>query len=166
MLKLGANYSPKVKSGEVWRLIAAQFLHINFLHLFGNSITLLIFVSRVEYTFGWWKTLIIYIISGIGGNIFSCLINPSTVVIRAGASTCLFGIIGAILGYVFLNWKGFDVIGILLKWQLIFISFMIVLFIFVLTPYADNIDYWGHLGGFLTGVTLCAIHKTIRNQRR
>lgn len=39
-----------------------------------------------------------------------------------------------------------------------FISLIIILFIFVLTPYGGNIDYLGHLGGFLIGVTLCAIH--------
>lgn len=166
MLKLGANYSPYIKDGQVWRLVAAQFLHINFLHLFGNSLTLLIFVSRLEYTFGWWKTLIIYIISGIGGNIFSCLTNPSASVIKAGASTCLFGIIGAIIGYIILNWRGFSIIGRLLKCQLIFISIIIILFIFVLTPYGNNIDYLGHLGGFLTGVTICSIHATILNETR
>lgn len=77
LLDLGANYSPYVKDGQVWRLIAAQFLHINFIHLVGNVLTILIFVSRVEYTFGWWETLFIYLLSGVGGNIFSCLTNPS-----------------------------------------------------------------------------------------
>lgn len=163
LLELGANYSPYVKSGQVWRLISAQFLHVNFIHLVGNVITIIIFLSRVEYTFGWWKTLIIYIISGIGGNIFSCLTNPSDTIIKVGASTCLYGIIGTILSYVILNWKGLDVIGRLLKCQLVAIAVMIVLFIFILTPYGDNIDYMGHLGGFLTGLTLSAIHGTIRN---
>jgi rhomboid protease GluP len=129
-------------------------------------LTILIFLSRVEYTFGWWKSLIIYIISGIGGNIFSCLINPSTTVVKAGASTCLFGIIGAIMGYIILNWTGLRVIGRLLKGQLVFIAIIIILFIFALTPYNDNIDYMGHIGGFLTGLTICAIHSTIRNEIR
>jgi rhomboid protease GluP len=158
LLDLGANFSPYVKKGEAWRLLSAQYLHINFIHFFGNVLTLLIFVSRVEYTFGWWKTLIIYTISGIGGNIFSCLTDPSLNIVKAGASTSLYGIIGAIIGYIILNWRGLDVIGRLLKCQLVFVAAIIVLFIFVLTPYSDNIDYMGHLGGFLTGLTLCAIH--------
>lgn len=141
-------------------------MHINFIHLVGNVLTIIIFVSRVEYTFGWWETLFIYIISGIGGNIFSCLTNPSDTIIKAGASTSLYGIIGTIIGYLILNWKGLDVVGRLLKCQLIFIAIMIIMFIFVLTPYGDNIDYMGHLGGFLTGLTICAIHRTIRNGKR
>ncbi len=146
--------------------MSAQYLHINFIHFFGNVLTILIFVSRVEYTFGWWKTLIIFVISGIGGNIFTCLTNPSDSIVKAGASTSLYGIIGAIIGYVILNWKGLDIVGRLLKCQLVFVAVIIVLFIFVLTPYSDNIDYMGHLGGFLTGLTLCAIHSTIRNEKR
>lgn len=132
----------------------------------GNLLTILIFVSRVEYTFGWWKTFFIYIISGIGGNIFSILVNPSDTIVKAGASTSLYGIIGTIFGYIIINWRGLDIIGRLLKCQLVFVAIMIVMFIFVLTPYSDNIDYMGHLGGFLTGLTICAIHSTIRNDKR
>lgn len=47
LLDLGANYSPYIKDGQVWRLISAQFLHINFIHLVGNVLTIIIFVSRV-----------------------------------------------------------------------------------------------------------------------
>jgi membrane associated rhomboid family serine protease len=47
LLDLGANYSPYIKAGEVYRLIAAQFLHVHFMHLVGNFFTTLIFVSRV-----------------------------------------------------------------------------------------------------------------------
>jgi membrane associated rhomboid family serine protease len=106
------------------------------------------------------------LISGIGGNIFSCLTNGSDNVVKAGASTCLYGIIGTIIGYIVLNWKGLDAVGRLLKCQLVFVGIMIIMFIFVLTPYSDNIDYMGHLGGFITGLTICAIHDTIRNGKR
>lgn len=77
LLKLGANHSPSVLKGEVYRLVVPQFLHVHFMHLVGNFFTTLIFMSRVEYTYGGIKTLIIYILSGIGGNIFSILLNPS-----------------------------------------------------------------------------------------
>ena len=50
------------------------------------------------------KTLIIYLISGICGNIFSLVCNPSNDTVRAGASTALYGIIGVIFGYIVINW--------------------------------------------------------------
>ena len=139
-------------------MLAAEFLHVHFMHLVGNFITTLIFVTRVEYSFGWLKTIAIYLISGIGGNIFSDLINPSDSIIKVGASTSLFGIIGVILAYVIINWKGLDVIGRILKCQIIFISAIVILFILILTPYNSNIDYMGHLGGFITGFLMIGIH--------
>lgn len=139
-------------------MLAAEFLHVHFMHLVGNFITTLIFVTRVEYSFGWLKTIAIYLISGIGGNIFSDLINPSETIIKVGASTSLFGIIGVILAYVIINWKGLDVIGRILKCQIIFISAIVILFILILTPYNSNIDYMGHLGGFITGFLMIGIH--------
>lgn len=47
LLLLGANSYQQVKNGDAWRLITAMFLHVNFLHFFGNFITALIFVSRI-----------------------------------------------------------------------------------------------------------------------
>jgi rhomboid protease GluP len=166
LLKLGANQYEKVKAGEVWRLISAMFLHINFLHFFGNFITTLIFLTRIEYSLGWLRTLIIYILSGIGGNIFSDVTQPDSNAIKAGASTALFGIIGIILGYVIINWRGLSVIGSLLKCQLVCICMVIIMFIFIFTPGAtNNIDYLGHLGGFLTGLWLISINPTILDEK-
>ncbi len=104
LLDLGANYEPYVKEGQVYRLIAPIFLHLNFIHFFGNFLAILIFLTRIQYTVGPLRAFIIYIIAGIGGNIFSILLEPDS--IKAGASTSLYGIIGFILGYMIINWKG------------------------------------------------------------
>ena len=90
--------------------------------------------------------------------------NPSNMIVKAGASTSLFGIIGTILGYLILNWRGLDLIGKFLKCQLIFLSLIIILFIFILTPFNQNIDTYGHIGGFIIGMTICAIQPTIANE--
>jgi len=114
-------------------------------------------LTRVEYTVGPFKAFLIYIISGIGGNIFSILIYPDA--IKAGASTSLYGIIGFILGYLIINWNGLEVVGPILKCQLVCTSIMIIFFIFFFTPASSsNVDYYGHLGGFLTGFWLTSIH--------
>ena len=64
------------------------------------------FLTRIEHSFGLVRTIIIYLVSGIGGNIFSALIDPNSV--KAGASTSLYGVIGVIIGYVALNWNGLN----------------------------------------------------------
>jgi len=110
---------------------------------------------------GWIRTLIIYILSGIGGNIFSDVTQPNNDAIKAGASTALYGIIGIIIGYIIINWRGLSVVGSLLKCQLVCIGMVIIMFIFIFTPGTSNIDYLGHLGGFLTGLWLISINPTI-----
>lgn len=166
LIDYGANYQPAVLSGQVYRLISAMFLHIYFMHIFGNLITTFMFLSRVEYTFGFVKTLIIYIVCGICGNIFSLVCSPSGV--RAGASTALFGIIGVIIGYIVINWNGLDLVGPAMKCQIWCTGMLIIVFIFIFTPSSGtiSIDYYGHLGGFLAGVWISAIHNTIINEKR
>jgi rhomboid protease GluP len=73
--RLGGNYGPGVASGEVYRLVSAIFLHVNFIHVIGNMFSTFILLTRVEHTFGPLRTLIIYLLCGIGGNIFSLAIS-------------------------------------------------------------------------------------------
>lgn len=73
--KLGGNFGPDVAAGEIYRLISAIFLHVNFLHVIGNMFSTFILVTRVEYTFGPLRTLLIYLLCGIGGNIFSLAVS-------------------------------------------------------------------------------------------
>lgn len=78
LIEYGGNYLPGVLSGEVYRLISAIFLHVYFMHILGNQITIFMFLSRMQFTFGWVETLVIYLVSGICGNIFSLACNPSS----------------------------------------------------------------------------------------
>jgi rhomboid protease GluP len=164
LLKYGGNDLADVVSGQVYRLVSAMFMHIYFMHIFGNSVTAFMFLSRIEYTFGFVKTLIIYLVAGICGNIFSLACNPSPDV-RAGASTALYGIIGIIMGYLVVNWRGLDLIGKAMKCQLWCTAATIIVFIFAFTP-SGNVDFYGHLGGFLAGVWLAAIHQPIVQEKR
>lgn len=152
---LGANSAPLVRVGQVYRLLSAIFLHVYFMHIFSNILVTFMFLSRVEHTFGWWRTLIIYILSGISGNIFSILCSPDGM--KAGASTSLYGIMGLILGYIIINWSGFNMIGPALKCQVICTGMMVLVFTFVFTPTVNNVDYFGHLGGFLGGLWLSCL---------
>jgi len=162
----GANYQPYVLTGQVYRLLSAIFMHIYFMHIFGNVITTFMFLSRIEYTYGTVRTFFAYLIAGICGNIFSLLCSPSGV--KAGASTSLFGIIGIIIGYIIINWNGLDLIGQSMKCQIWCTALLIIVFIFIFTPSSSSsgIDYYGHLGGFLAGVWLSAIKESIINERR
>lgn len=161
LIDTGAIYAPGIRNGEVYRLLSAIFLHINFLHIFGNVLVTFLFLSRVEYTLGPLRAFIIYILSGIGANIFSVAIQSEGV--KAGASTALYGIIGVIIGYIILNWNGLDLMGPVIKCQVYCSAIMIIVFIFIFTPSngGGDVDYYGHFGGFLSGLWLTGLHKTI-----
>lgn len=104
------------------------------------------------------------LVSAIGGNILSALCDPNA--LKAGASTSLFGAVGFTLGYFILNWRGLDRIGPIMKCQLGCITFMILVFTIAFTSVGSNIDYFGHLGGFLTGLWLTTITKPVRYGKR
>jgi rhomboid protease GluP len=136
---------------------------MNFMHFFGNWTSTIILLSRFEYSFGTVRCIIFYIVAAISGNIFSALCSPST--IKAGASTCLYGLLGVMVGYMIINWSGFSKIGPVFKCQLVLVCLMLIAFIILFTSVGpSNIDYFGHIGGFLAGLCLSGITKTIENQ--
>jgi membrane associated rhomboid family serine protease len=141
-------------------LITAAVLHLDFLHFFGNFMSTIILLSRFEYSFGTVRCIIIYIVTAISGNIFSALCSPTT--IKVGASTCLYGLLGVMIGYLIINWKGFRLIGQVLKCQLFCTCFMLIVFVLLFTSMGPtNIDYFGHFGGFIAGFWLAGINPTI-----
>jgi membrane associated rhomboid family serine protease len=70
------------------------------------------------------------------------------------------------IGYFIINWSGLNKIGPILKCQLVCLGIMLIVFTILFTSVGpDNIDYFGHLGGFLSGLWLSAINPTIDNQK-
>ena len=63
-----------VVHGEWYRLITSMFLHFNFEHILMNMLSLFIFGKIVEAIIGPMKMLILYIISGLFGNFYLCLL--------------------------------------------------------------------------------------------
>lgn len=159
---MGANSPELIRKGEVWRLITAAVIHVNFMHFFGNFTSTIILLSRFEHTFGTLRCIVIYIITAISGNIFSALCSPTG--IKAGASTCLYGLLGVMVGYLIINWTGLNKIGPILKCQLTCVIMMLIVFTILFTSVGpNNIDYFGHIGGFLAGLWLSGINSTIDN---
>lgn len=46
LIMMGANEPDLVRKGQVWRLITAAVLHVNFMHFFGNFMSTVILLSR------------------------------------------------------------------------------------------------------------------------
>ena len=57
--------------------------------------------------------------------------------------------------------------GSALKCQMVCYVTFLLLFILIFTPSAEgNVDYFGHLGGFLTGIWVTALKEPLINEKR
>ncbi|GAB5372804.1 hypothetical protein AAMO2058_001696100 [Amorphochlora amoebiformis] len=146
LLFMGAKSTPLIRgSYEYWRLISPIFLHGGVLHLASN----LFFLSQCSYSFelrwGRWNLLGIFLISGITGDMLSTLGAPDT--ISVGASGCLFGLLGADLVYLYLNWR--HIPSRESNYELCFVS--CVLLINTLIGGSTLVDNFAHFGGLVGG---------------
>lgn len=156
------GYKLRAKPAQVYRWITHNLLHAHFEHVFSNNFCILIFGTMLEYLIGTWRYVIIYCISGILGGLFSVLIKPE--VASVGASICCYGLIGALLGFDFINWNQLTKIyGI--KSKCCILMFPIIMIIFTLPLMfsttggsgfgsSDRINIIGHIGGIIFGLLL------------
>ena len=72
------------------------FLHADFIHLSSNIFSQLILGSMIEQQLGFVKFALLYMGSGVGGYVFSSIANDN---LSVGASTAIFGLIGAMVNY-------------------------------------------------------------------
>lgn len=96
--KYGALVSPEylIKPIDYLRIITSIFLHGGIIHLLFNMYALYVIGPQLESFFGKIKYLIIYLISGICGNLLSLLLLNGNYV-SVGASGAIFGLLGALL---------------------------------------------------------------------
>ncbi|RWW80648.1 hypothetical protein BHE74_00010998 [Ensete ventricosum] len=107
----------------------------------------LLFVGiRLEQQFGFVRIGILYLLSGFGGAVLSALLLKNN--ISVGASGALFGLLGAMLSELIINWTIYSnrVAALLTLMVIIVINLGIGLF-----PHVDN---FAHIGGFLSGFLL------------
>ena len=152
LIKMGAKVNELISAGQYWRLFTPMFLHIGIMHIALNMYALKNTGPFLEKMFGRVKFLIIYLFSGITGNIFSYLFSPS---ISAGASTSIFGVFGAIVmcGVFYRKNNQIRAVG----WNV----FKLVIFNLGLNIIQPGVDMFGHTGGFLGGVVMSTILLTL-----
>jgi rhomboid protease GluP len=151
-----ANSGAATTAGEWWRLVTCMFVHYGLLHLAVNMWALFQIGHLVERLFGRSLFTLVYFASGITGSL-ATLYWHGDKVWSAGASGAIFGVCGALLGYLWREKHGIpqSVLRPLLKSGLTFIGYN--LFIGAVVPNIDNV---AHLGGLLGGVLfgwLCAL---------
>ena len=162
LLKHGAVFVPYVvEYKEYYRLFVSMFLHFDITHLLNNMVTLGVVGMHVEPIVGKIRFVVIYILSGIGGNVVSLLYEMKTedYAISAGASGAIFGLTGALLALVILN-KGR--IGTITKKGMLFMIGLNLYLGFV----SEGVDNLAHVGGLVCGLIITLLIAPRQKKQR
>lgn len=142
LVLFGAKVNELIVLGDWWRLITPMFLHIGFTHLLFNGLIVYFLGSQLEMIIGHLRYFLLYILSGILGNVASFALNNS---ISAGASTAIFGLFAAtiVLGKLYPYQASIQQLS---RNYLVLIILNVVFGLF-----SPTIDNAGHIGGLVGG---------------
>lgn len=149
LFHLGANVPQALAQGQIWRAFTACFLHADLMHLAMNSLALYYFGPIIERSFGPWKTLLFFVLTGLIGSLASSGMHWQEPFLSVGASGGLYGLFGCLfaaakrypsgLGKGFQTWLNQN-LGLLIVFS-----------------FAPSIDTWGHFGGLIPGLMIGAL---------
>ena len=144
LILYGARINEAVLAGELWRFITPALLHGSIPHLLFNMYALFSFGTGLERHFGHGRFFLLYLLGAFTGNVTSFLFSGGYSV---GASTAVFGLLGAEAVFLFQNRKIFaGQFGRAIQ-NVLFIA--VINLILGLQPGIDN---WGHVGGLVGGL--------------
>lgn len=139
----GVKANDSIRAGEWWRFVTPMLLHGSILHIGFNMYALLSFGSGLERHYGHGRFLLLYLLSGFAGGVFSFLLTEDYSI---GASGAIFGLIGAEGIFLYQN-RG--LFGSQVKAQINNVIVIVLVNLFLgLSPGIDN---WAHIGGLLGG---------------
>ncbi|GAA1905797.1 rhomboid family intramembrane serine protease [Nocardioides lentus] len=140
--------------GAPWQVLTSMFTHVDLLHIAFNMLALWVLGPQLELALGRARFLALYLLSGLAGSL-AVLYLSSPYGATVGASTAVFGLMGALLvvghklgGNVtpILGWIGINA---------------------VITVVGSSFISWqGHLGGLVGGVVVAAVLVYAPRERR
>lgn len=147
-----------VQVGEAWwTFITATFLHGSLLHLAGNMYFLWVTGDNLEDALGRWRFLGIYLLCGALAGLVSVLANLDSTIPSVGASGAIAGLFGmyllwfpnASLTFMFIVWQK----KLAVMW---YFAIWLGLNFLGMGMGEQGVDYWAHIGGFITGLAIGA----------
>jgi rhomboid protease GluP len=141
--RLGASLPLPYDLAQPWRFVMAVFLHGSLMHIIFNMWVLMDIGPQIEELYGSARFLFIYVLTGIGGYVFSSLRGHFSV----GGSGALLGLIGVMLAIT----SGRRSASMqMMRSQII----RWLIYIAVWGFFFPGIDNFAHFGGFVTGFGL------------
>lgn len=150
MLEHGVLYWPYVEQyGQWYRVVGSIFMHFGISHLFNNMLVLFFVGATLERALGKRKYMLLYLFSGIAGNLISCWYYNVTAypMLICGASGAIFGVVGGLLYVVIKNRGQYEDLSIR----------RMVLFL-ILSVYSGmsspQVNVAAHIGGLIAGFVI------------
>ncbi|KAM3859739.1 inactive rhomboid protein 1 isoform 2-T2 [Diretmus argenteus] len=131
---------------QFYRLWLSLFLHAGILHFLVSALFQMTVLRDLEKLAGWLRISIIYILSGITGNLASAIFLPYRA--EVGPAGSQFGILACLFVELFQSWQILE-----RPWRAFAKLLAIAIFLFShgLLPWIDN---FAHICGFVSGLFL------------
>lgn len=147
LLNWGADFGQLTLTGDWWRTLTCNFVHVGIFHLLMNMYALLYIGLFLESLIGMRRTLIAYLLTGMCSAAASLWVNPE--IVSAGASGAIFGLYGIFFAYLLLKRIEPGLRNSLLVSIGIFIVYNL------LDGFSKSgIDNAAHIGGLVSGFVL------------
>jgi membrane associated rhomboid family serine protease len=147
LIDAGAKVQPNVlELGETWRLVTANLLHRDVLHLFFNMFFLFNVGGAIENIYRLEDYALILLVSALATTVLSTMMSTLPSV---GASGMVLGLFGcaSVFGY-----KYSDILPKRYRRYFGSAALPYALFILYVGLATEDTDNWGHLGGLLGGI--------------
>eukprot|EP00727_Mastigamoeba_balamuthi_P010477 m51a1_g6051 hypothetical protein (342) ;mRNA; f:212062-213417 len=145
LVRTGAKYAYAIKEQmQLHRLFTAMLLHAGLLHLAFNLFAQMRLGVYAEARWGMLRYILVYVVSGVGATLTSCVLAPNT--ISVGASGGIMGVIAAFLVQLQCQPDPRDPMRRTTIMQLTI--FLVLGFVVSLAPF---VDFSAHIGGAIVG---------------
>jgi membrane associated rhomboid family serine protease len=142
---------------QYWRVVTSGFLHINWMHLIFNMVSLYFFSGTLEAYIGPINFLIIYFVGLVGGNLLSLLIHKNSGDYSAvGASGAVSAVVFATIALFPNSQIRFFPLPISLPAWVYGLAYVIYS-IYGIRSRANNVGHDAHLGGGIVGMVVALI---------
>jgi rhomboid protease GluP len=102
----GAADAARIRAGEWWRAVTAMTLHADMMHVLGNVVASVIFVSAAGRWLGVGVAAWLILLAGTGANLLTALVEKKDH-LSVGASTATFAALGLVVGLQSVRkWRG------------------------------------------------------------
>ena len=150
LLNWGADFGPLTLTGDWWRAVTCNFVHIGAFHLLMNMYAFIYIGIWLEHLIGTRRMFVSYLLTGLCSAVFSLYMHAET--ISTGASGSIFGLYGIFLAFLLFHRIERSQRKALLTSILIFVGYNLIYGI------RAGVDNAPHSGGLLSGFLLGFIY--------